>query len=101
VFRISGVASPKCLGGKDFGGPKYLILGEQQYFLFGTPLLKAQNTRYAKKFWGPFPLPSLATPVFRMKIYNMEMRNKQPSISNRCKKLKPAKQSWRVQDSRK
>jgi len=34
--EVSGVVSPKSWGSKTFGGPKCVILGEQQYFVWDT-----------------------------------------------------------------
>jgi len=54
----SGVASTKF-----WGGPKRLILGEQQYCCLGRCFSKHKMTRYAKSLEGMAPWAPLATPT--------------------------------------
>ena len=53
----SGVASPNVWGPKQFGGPKFLHLGEKQYFVLGRRPSKDQMTKYVKNVGGMAPLP--------------------------------------------
>jgi len=57
VFNYQWRSQPKIciLRGKNFGGPKCLILGEQQYFVWDTA---SQSTKllYVLNIWGVWPL---------------------------------------------
>jgi len=56
VFNYQWRSQPKIciLRGKNFGGPKCLILGEQQYFVWDTA---SQSTKllYVLNIWGVWP----------------------------------------------